>query len=44
MNHTSPMDDEHKFTVDVAYVEGRMNEAVREAPLDPMTRRFMKFG
>ena len=42
MNHTSPMDDEHKFTVDVAYVEDRMNEAVREAPLDPMTRRFMK--
>ena len=41
INHT-PMDDDLQLSTDVIYVEGLMAEAVREAPLDPMTRRFMK--
>ena len=42
MTITRPMDDDLQFSTDAAYVEGQMAEAVREAPLDPMTQRFMK--
>ena len=42
MNNNLPMDDELNFSANVTYVEGLMVEAVREAPLDPMTQRFMK--
>ena len=42
MNHNVPMDDDLQHSTNVIYVEGLMAEAVREAPLDPMTRRFMK--
>lgn len=42
MNNTSPMDDDLNFSANAAYVEARMSEAVREAPLDAMSERFMK--
>ena len=42
MNNTLPMDDEVKFADNVTYVEALMAEAVRKAPLDAMTQRFMK--
>jgi len=42
MNNSSPMDDDQNFSADVTYVEAIMADAVREAPLDPMTQRFMK--
>ncbi len=42
MNTALPMDDDLKFSANVAYVEAIMAEAVREAPLDPMAQRFMK--
>lgn len=42
MNNSLPMDDDLNFSADVTYVEGFLAEAVREAPLDPMTQRFMK--
>ena len=44
MNNPNPlhMDDDLKFSANVTYVEALMNEAVREAPIDPMTQRFMK--
>jgi quercetin dioxygenase-like cupin family protein len=39
MNKNLPMDDEPTLP---AFIESRMAEAVRDAPLDPMTQRFMK--
>ncbi len=39
MKNNLPMDDEQQFP---PFIEGHMAEAVREAPLDPMTQRFMK--
>ena len=42
MNNTLPMDDDLNFSANATYVEAIMVEAVREAPLDPMTQRFMK--
>lgn len=42
MTNSSPMDDDLNFSANMTYVEGRMAEAVRDAPLDPMTQRFMK--
>ena len=36
------MDDDLNFPANAAYVEARMSEAVREAPLDAMSERFMK--
>ena len=42
MNHTLLMDEDRKFAENVTYVDALMVDAVREAPLDPMTRRFMK--
>ena len=42
MKNSLPMDDDLIFSANVTYVEGVMAEAVRGAPLDPMTQRFMK--
>ena len=42
MNNTLPMDDDLNLSANTTYVEAIMAEAVREAPLDPMTQRFMK--
>ena len=42
MNNTLPMDDDLKFAANVPFVEALMAAAVREAPLDPMTQRFMR--
>ena len=36
------MDDDLILSANTTYVEAIMAEAVREAPLDPMTQRFMK--
>jgi quercetin dioxygenase-like cupin family protein len=42
MNNHLPMDDELNYSANVSYVDAIMVDAVREAPLDPMTERFMK--
>ena len=42
MNNHLPMDDELNFAANASYVEAVLAEAVRDAPLDAMTERFMK--